>query len=286
MWHRHTSRKTGQDYLFNPATGESKWPDEGGAAAAYGALAAAPDDASAADMRVRHNAWKREIIERYVCAGHCRVLDLACGRGGDIGKFARSGAATYVGVDMSPGCVAEARRRAPAIAGDMSTRIVATDLRCERLPVADATVDFASCQFALHYLAGDAAVMSGFLGEVGRVLADGGAFAATVPDEEEVRRLCAGEDPPPCVRVTAPRPFPSPAEVHRGPWGHAYLFEFVGRTPELTEYLVHSPALEDLAEPHGMVLERRIPPPPGSELYTSLVFRRKPRSTVVDFEPT
>ena len=39
------------------------------------------------------------------------VLDLCCGRGGDLFKWAYSGAAHYVGVDLSFPLVTEAKRR-------------------------------------------------------------------------------------------------------------------------------------------------------------------------------
>ena len=42
---------------------------------------------------------------------HLSILDLCCGRGGDLGKWAKNEIAHYVGVDLSRPLVVEAQRR-------------------------------------------------------------------------------------------------------------------------------------------------------------------------------
>ena len=53
---------------------------------------------------------KRELINRY-SRGARRLLDLACGRGGDLLKWADADVQEVVGVDLSPKEIEEANRR-------------------------------------------------------------------------------------------------------------------------------------------------------------------------------
>ena len=264
MWTRHTSRSHGTDYLYNSTTHESRWADTG-IADAYGAMATSCDDAAGKSMRAEHNMWKRELLRHVVRKGDS-VLDVACGRGGDIGKMAHLGARSYVGVDVSRECVAEARRRAAALPID--SRVEVADVGLERLPCSD--VDAASCQFALQYLARDPTLLDSLFSELTRVGCR--RFVVSVPDHDVVRGMCEGRHEVPASIRTWGDSLPTDEGLHRNPWGHAYDFEFVGRTPRLTEYLVYPPALEDLAVRHGWSLVRRVP---GPRLYVGLVFTRR-----------
>lgn len=53
---------------------------------------------------------KRALIEAYAPPGG-RLLDLGCGRGGDIDKWWRAGVKEVVGVDLSDKELEEARKR-------------------------------------------------------------------------------------------------------------------------------------------------------------------------------
>ena len=80
-------------------------------ATAAEALAARARGASA-PLKKYHNRIKRELLARFArCTPGGAMLDLACGRGGDLRKWMDLGVGRVVGVDLSPGEVAEARRR-------------------------------------------------------------------------------------------------------------------------------------------------------------------------------
>ena len=72
-------------------------------------------------FRALCNALKALIIERAVAAwrdrrqGRLAVLDLGCGRGGDLRKWARFRLKSYVGVDGAAACIEEARERQSAL---------------------------------------------------------------------------------------------------------------------------------------------------------------------------
>jgi 2-polyprenyl-3-methyl-5-hydroxy-6-metoxy-1,4-benzoquinol methylase len=64
----------------------------------------------AIQLKKFHNDVKRELINTY-SRGSRRLLDLACGRGGDLNKWADADIREVVGVDLSPKEIDEAKRR-------------------------------------------------------------------------------------------------------------------------------------------------------------------------------
>ena len=263
-WTRITSRtQPDQEYLYNPTTGESKWCTHGGPVArAYDTMAqpvtsqGSQESQESRNLRRHNNDWKRQLLDRCLHPGD-DVLDLACGRGGDLGKFLHARVASYVGVDVSPACVQEARRRAATLVMAATARITVCDLAHERIPCDDRSRAVVSCQFALHYLAGDRDHIRSMLREVARVMRPRGFFLVTILDHTRVRAILLGQTAAPACMVITPGPR-APLDddgLARNPWGHAYGFEFRGRTPHCTEYLVFPPALEDEAQRVGLRLQ-------------------------------
>ena len=136
---------------------------------AYGQVADASRrgrlDGVATDRRRRHNAVKRFLVGRALaCLGGpdaartAHILDLGCGRGGDLAKWlvGHPGRA-YVGIDASAGAILEARRRAAEmgvadrcefLVGDM-VEVVGRHAAAWRTQ--GRTFQVVACMFALHY---------------------------------------------------------------------------------------------------------------------------------------
>ena len=114
-------------------------------------------DSDADAARQANNAWKRDLISEAVTPGDT-VLDVCCGRGGDLAKCAHAVARSYVGVDIAPGCIAEAEAwyaaSTPPVS-DMACTLQVADVGMKRLPVDDGSFDMALSMIALHYLADD-----------------------------------------------------------------------------------------------------------------------------------
>lgn len=134
------------------------------------------------------------------------VVDVACGRGGDIGKIHRAAQTcevtlkTLAGVDVSPAAVQEAALRASKLLPASVARAYAV---CDL-----ATCDFASllashskgrlaehscrlvwCAFALHYFFASPMHMDRVFDSIASVMAPGGLFVATYADGNLVVRL-------------------------------------------------------------------------------------------------
>ena len=119
-------------------------------------------------LRLRNlNNWiKSALFQKHLFRGQKgrsgpAVLDLACGKGGDMLKFRASDIATYVGVDIAANSVRDAVRRYNGMDGRPGMPFGATFMVgdfcassiSERLPAHLASTRFqvASCQFAMHY---------------------------------------------------------------------------------------------------------------------------------------
>ena len=116
-----------------------------------------PQCRAMAACRRRHNLWKRALIDAHVARGSL-VLDLACGKGGDLSKFAHRHPRRLVGYDVSTLSLAEARRRA-SLLPSLPVELVVVDLTSRRWPACARRFDAATCFFALHYLCGSAAAV-------------------------------------------------------------------------------------------------------------------------------
>jgi mRNA (guanine-N7-)-methyltransferase len=150
-------------------------------------------------FRALCNALKALTIEQAVlawreqCKGRLGVLDLGCGRGGDLRKWARFRLKSYVGVDGAALCIEEAAKRQRDLAAQGKSSVVATfhvaDLTREPVPLHEASVDVASCMFFLQFTFATEATARHALAEVARVLRPGGIFCALLPDGDRVAQL-------------------------------------------------------------------------------------------------
>ena len=127
-------------------------------------------------MRAAHNDCKRQLLGRAVqLTGlrleECNVLDLACGRGGDLNKLERC--RTYVGVDNADGALIELRRRADELR--MRVAVYCTDAASLE-PVQS---NLALCNFALHYFCDTEEHCAGLMDVISRSLVSGGTFCGT-----------------------------------------------------------------------------------------------------------
>ncbi|TYZ56891.1 hypothetical protein PybrP1_003616 [[Pythium] brassicae (nom. inval.)] len=158
-------------------------------------------------MRAMNNWVKSILIADHSKRGD-RVLDLACGKGGDLMKWAKRGVAKYVGVDIAQKSLEDAVER---VAGNAQSReldvafvqgdLGAVSLTDDALPcwsrdapawttrpttLAPAFFHVVSMQFSFHYMFGDEARARRFFHTLHSLLVDGGVFIATTVDPNMV----------------------------------------------------------------------------------------------------
>ncbi len=105
--------------------------------------------------------WRRRTVRSLALPGGSVVIDLACGTG-DLCRELAAASLVPVGIDLSLGMLQAARTSAPLVQGDAL-----------RLPVPDASVDGATCGFALRNFV----ALGPFLESLHRVVRPGGRIA-------------------------------------------------------------------------------------------------------------
>lgn len=219
-----------------------------------------------------NNFVKACLISRYLrpCG---QVLDMPCGRGGDLKKFRENRAGSYLGLDVVPERVAEARTRHKTtrcmFGATFEIRDFTQDLRLQ------SRYDLVSCQFALHYAWDTEERARTVLQNAADCMAEGAYFILTFPDHHSiVDRLCsavASPDDHNYVRwngsahvyriggphhslvFESPLPFlPFAQELHSSPFGRAYVYSQQGSVPGIPEFMIEPAKLRAMCEEQGL----------------------------------
>ncbi|XP_055812661.1 mRNA cap guanine-N7 methyltransferase 1-like isoform X4 [Solanum dulcamara] len=139
------------------------------------------------------NNWiKSVLIQLYTKRGDA-VLDLACGKGGDLIKWDKAKIGYYVGIDIADGSIEDCRTRYNGEADhhqrrkkfSFPARLLCGDcyeVRLDRVLADDAPFDVCSCQFAMHYSWSTEARARRALANISALLRPGGIFIGTMPD--------------------------------------------------------------------------------------------------------
>jgi ubiquinone/menaquinone biosynthesis C-methylase UbiE len=124
--------------------------------------------------------WIAEVLG-YADTRGMAVLDVGCGQGIDVARYAQAGA-DVTGVDLTPRHVELARAHTRALG--LGARIEEGD--AERLPFADATFDRVSSNGVLHHTPD----MPAALAEIRRVLRPGGEARVIVYNRHSLHYWC------------------------------------------------------------------------------------------------
>lgn len=145
-----------------------------------------------APLKRFHNSIKRALINRFAYGAE-KLLDLACGRGGDLWKWIDANITYVKGIDLSPGEIEEARGRYSAAVeqkGSIGTFCEFMDsplLGIEEYRDGK-LYDAVTCMFALHYFFVSEKALKQFLHNVAINLKPGGYFFGTVPDGKSINQ--------------------------------------------------------------------------------------------------
>ncbi|MAI34440.1 MAG: hypothetical protein CMM07_22585 [Rhodopirellula sp.] len=202
------------------------------------------------EQRESHNKVKKQCInDALFFSGTCssklvRVLDVACGRGGDLPKLQHL-TLDYHGIDVADKALDTAHNRFEEmnIAGSFHsyngdpTRLDLSEIR---------DCDICLLNFALHYFTDSLERCDKLFKTMSDSLRKGGILCGICPDATRVR----------CSQFASCLRWPTFGELEANPWGHAYFYSmppFVNAQ----EYLVPMDEVINVAYKHGLYLVKK-----------------------------
>nr|XP_036217977.1 mRNA cap guanine-N7 methyltransferase [Bactrocera oleae] len=230
-------------------------------------------------MRNFNNWLKSQLIAEYLArikeqqriGDPMRVLDLCCGKGGDLLKWEKANITHLICTDIAEVSVDQCKKRYEEMqsradkskfASKFSAEFFACDATLvrlrERYKDKSLKLNLVSCQFAFHYSFESLTQAECMVRNAAECLQPGGYFIATIPDANEImRRLRQSPNPRSIgneiykidfICDTDPPPL----------FGAKYQFHLEG-VVDCPEFLVHFPTLVKLCLKHGLKLERKAP---------------------------
>lgn len=156
------------------------------------------------DVRHFHNDVKKDLYAEAFELSNCknvkfpRLLELACGRGGDIHKWKKNGYKNITAVDANFEAIAEARRRwknsdtrgfrATFETVDLYDKEFTTKINSSAQ--GPPSYDVVSMQFAIHYIANPSQfALRALFCAIRNYLKPGGVFICTYPDGAHIKKL-------------------------------------------------------------------------------------------------
>lgn len=218
-------------------------------------------------LRSFNNCIKYILIHKYG-RHNGSVLDLGCGKGGDLAKWGLINTQQYVGIDLSELSVKEAYSRYRKSRYDFGAIFVSGDAFNTPLPeilgefeqdqVCHLQFDNISMQFCMHYAFSSEESVRQMLTNVSKSLKMGGMFVGTIPSSDFIKwkiKKHPGEKSwgNSLYRVTFPDTPPQDGNFEN-PFGNVYNYFLVDAVDNVPEFIVPFEKFRGLCEEFGLRL--------------------------------
>ncbi|KAH7288300.1 hypothetical protein KP509_31G021200 [Ceratopteris richardii] len=212
------------------------------------------------------NNWIKSVLIQSYTKKNDSVIDIGCGKGGDLIKWDKARIGYYVGIDIAKGSIEDARMR---YNGDAShkrrvfsfpARLICADcftVHLDEVLQDEAPFDVCSCQFAMHYSWANEEKARIALQNVAAVLKPGGYFIGTMPDANVIVRKLRETDGlefgNSCYNILFDDYYYEKKFLPSDPFGIEYMFHLEDAV-SCPEWLVHFPTFQALADEYGLEL--------------------------------
>lgn len=226
-------------------------------------------------LRNFNNAIKYMLIDKYTHQGNI-VVELGCGKGGDLRKYGAAGISQFVGIDISNASIQEAHKRYRSMKNlDYQVILITGDCFGESLgsvvepfPQCRFPCDVVSAQFCLHYAFETEEKARRTMINVTKSLRIGGYFFGTIPDSEFIRyklnKISEDVEKPSWGNSIYKLTFEN-NEYRKNdnefpsPYGQIYTYWLEDAIDNVPEYVVPFETLRSLADEYGLELELQMP---------------------------
>ncbi|ADM12360.1 mRNA capping enzyme [Encephalitozoon intestinalis ATCC 50506] len=205
----------------------------------------------AINIRNTNNFIKSCLIRLYTKKGDS-VLDLGCGKGGDLLKYENANISEYYGIDIAEVSINDARIRAKNMKRRFKASFKAQDAYGQEIDLGK-QFDVVSSQFSFHYAFSSSETLSISVGNVARHLKPGGYFIMTIPSRDVIlRRYEQDRMSNEFYKIEIDRKESIPKEDIK-----EYRFTLVDSVNNCIEYFVDFPTMVSEFKKLGVVLVER-----------------------------
>ncbi|KAI8894970.1 guanine-N(7)-methyltransferase domain-containing protein [Globomyces pollinis-pini] len=200
------------------------------------------------------NNWTKSMLINQFTHPNYTVLDLCCGKGGDLLKWKQCNISHLLGLDIASVSIEQAKKRYNDGRFRFKAHYKAVDCFSDQLTSACQgwIFDVVSVQFAFHYCFENEAKVRSALQSIANVLKTGGVYFGTIPNSALiVKKLLAlnGDDRKfgnsiYSIEFEQKSSFPI--------FGHKYWFRLEDAIDDCPEYLIHFPTLQKIAAEYGL----------------------------------
>lgn len=212
------------------------------------------------------NEYTTKVKDSLQVGAPLRVLDMCCGKGGDLLKWQKGGISHLICTDIAEVSIDQCRARYEALAArskrfapDFTAEFFVCDSTLDRLRerYRDPSVDLnlVSCQFAFHYCFESLPQAECMIRNASECLKPGGFFIGTIPDANEIMRRKKLSDSDTFGNDVYSITFQCDTE-NPPLFGAKYNFHLED-VVDCPEFLVHFPTLVKLARKFGLELVLR-----------------------------
>lgn len=209
--------------------------------------------------RFAHPALQASSHTSHRSKGKGKVLDMGCGKGGDLTKWAKAQVREVVGIDIAAVSVDQARTRWQTMRGPRFDATFAaldcyTDPLSYAIPPDKLTVPFdvVSMQFCMHYAFETEAKVRRMLENVSKWLRPGGVFVGTIPNAELMLDRLDELPPDESEFGNSVYKIRFPDRYARTLYGHKYYFFLEDAVDDVPEYVVHWDNFLEVAAGYGL----------------------------------
>lgn len=216
------------------------------------------------NLRRINNFIKACILRKYIKKNDV-VLDIGCGKGGDLQKYQKLKIKKYVGIDVSKKSIEEAIQRVKNLKPSFITQFCVKDAYNDILLFDDSTkgvgspkleqFDVITSQFSFHYAFFDDVSLEIAVTNISENLKPGGFFIITVPRKQIlVNRILKHKAHNSLYSITDVSPKTDNTDLWKN-----YNFSLVGSVNDCIEYFVNFKKLREMLEIKKIYLEERNP---------------------------